>query len=253
MKIKCILIEDEISNEKELYFILRRYDDIEIVGMVQNTDEGIDLVKKLRPQAVFLDINVPNFNGIKLAEEIKDVDSTIAVIFVTAYDKYAVAAFEIKALDYILKPFSIARIEKAVERLKEYINVNKSMKEKLFELICEFNNMERKYIINKIPCENKGKIVLVDVNDIYFFYIKSEKTYVKLNDIIYVTSSTLNDMEKKTGFFRAHRSYLVNLNKIFEIYSWFNGTYKLIMSDYRKSEIPVSRGNVRKLKEIINI
>ncbi|PJI06696.1 MULTISPECIES: LytR/AlgR family response regulator transcription factor [Clostridium] len=255
--IKCILIEDELPAMDELKFILEKYNEIEIVGTAENSNDGIDIIKCLKPEAVFLDINIPTCNGINLAKKIKDVNSKIAVIFVTAYDKYAVDAFEIMALDYILKPFDDKRIDKTVQRLKKYIDISRenniSVESRISELIKELKNAKVVNIINKIPCENNGKIILVDAEDIYFCYIESEKTYIKLYDKIYVTSNNLSEIEEKTGFFRAHRSYVVNINKILEIYSWFNGTYKLVMKDPEKSEIPVSRGNVKKLKEIINI
>lgn len=256
-KIKSVLIEDELPAMDELKFILKKYNEIEIVGTAENSNDGIQIIKHLKPEAVFLDINIPTCNGINLAKKIKSMDSKTAIIFVTAYDKYAVDAFEVMALDYILKPFNDERIGKTIQRLRKYIDMNRGnnalVENQISELIKEFKNVKAVNAINKIPCENNGKIILVDVKDIYFCYIKSEKTYIKLYDKIYITSSNLSEIEEKTGFFRAHRSYVVNINKILEIYSWFNGTYKLVMKDLEKSEIPVSRGNVKKLKEIINI
>nr|WP_329604027.1 LytTR family DNA-binding domain-containing protein [Clostridium hydrogenum] len=107
--------------------------------------------------------------------------------------------------------------------------------------------------INKIPCINNEKIILIDTSDIFFCYIADDKTCVKLNNKVYITTNTLSEIEEKTGFFRTHRSYLVNLNKITEIYSWFNGTYKLIMNDHDKSEVPVSRAHVKEFKEEIQL
>ncbi|URZ00866.1 LytR/AlgR family response regulator transcription factor [Clostridium felsineum] len=252
-KIKCVLLGDEIKNLGELKFILKEYDDIEIIGAAKNDYFAMEFMKKLEPQAVFFDINNYDSNCIDVAKEIKKIDSAIAVVFITAYDKYAVSAFEAKVLDYILKPFDDIRMRKTIERLKEYVSIMRPIENRVLELLNGFKKVSKNYFVNKIPCENEGKIVLVDINDIYFCYIKNEKTYIKLNDNIYTTSNNLSEIEKKTRFFRAHRSYLVNVDKVFEIYSWFNGTYKLVMKDYIKSEVPVSRGNVRKLKEMINI
>ncbi|MDU1441908.1 MAG: response regulator [Clostridium cochlearium] len=104
-KINCIIIEDEIPSADELNYILKNYNFINVVGIAQDAIKGLELIRKLNPQAVFLDINMPSKNGMDLAKEIKAFNENIEIIFITAYDEYAVKAFEIQALDYILKPF----------------------------------------------------------------------------------------------------------------------------------------------------
>jgi two-component system response regulator LytT len=157
-------------------------------------------------------------------------------------------------LDYVLKPFDEKRISITVDRLiNKWKNANKH--EKLPNMINEIiNKMDKvEKLSKKIPCERDGKIILIDLKDIYFCYIEGEKTYVKIKNESYLVGCTLCEIEKKTNFFRAHRSYLVNMDNIKELYSWFNGTYKLVMNDGENSEIPISRNNVKELKKLLGI
>lgn len=253
--LRCIIVEDELPAAEELKFIISQYDFIHVEGMAYDGEGGLTLIKEKRPDAVFLDINMPLQNGIKLAEKINGFDNSIKIIFVTAYEEYAVKAFEVEALDYILKPFDEKRISVTIDRL---VNKYKSEKNKedvlpniINQIIDKIDREEK--LVKRIPCERKGKIVLVDVKDIYFCFIENEKTYVKTKDEQYLVGYTLHQIEEKTEFFRAHRSYLVNMDNIKEMYSWFNGTYKLVMNDNKKTEIPISRNNVKKLKELFVI
>lgn len=253
-KLICVIVEDELPAAEELKYILSQNDSIYVEKMAQDGESGIKIIKDIHPQAVFMDINMPVKSGIELAKEVKEFDSDIDVIFITAYEEHAIEAFEVNALDYVLKPFDEKRIYITIERLLDkWKNVN--TEEKLPDIINEIMNKidKAENSTKKIPCEKNGKIILVDLKDIYFCYIKGEKTYVKAKDESYLVGCTLCQIEKKTKFFRAHRSYLVNIDNIKELYSWFNGTYKLVMDDIEKSEIPISRNNVKKLKELFGI
>lgn len=250
-KLSCIIVEDEIPSAQELEYIISSYDDIEIHGIATNGDEGMKLVKSKKPNAVFLDINMPLKNGIELAKEVKNIDSSIDIIFITAYEEYAVEAFKLYALDYILKPFNEKRIDVTVNRLRKKWNDKLKNVDSLPEMLNEImDKLDReKKLAKRIPCYKNGKIIFLDIDDIFFCYIEDEKTYVKTAEKRYFIGCTLSQIEKKTNFFRVHRSYLVNMDNIKEMYPWFNGTYKLVMSDREKSEIPISRSKVKRLKE----
>ncbi|MCT8976334.1 LytTR family DNA-binding domain-containing protein [Clostridium sp. CX1] len=254
-KLRVIIVEDELPAAEELKFIISQYDFIHVEGVAHDGQKGLELIKEKKPNAVFLDINMPLQNGIKLAEEIKRFDNSIEVIFVTAYEEHAIKAFEVDALDYILKPFDDKRIAVTIDRLISKLNVKKVDQDNIPNIINEIiNKIDRvEKLVKKIPCERKGKIILVDVKDIYFCFIEDEKTYIKTKAEQYLVGYTLHQIEEKTNFFRAHRSYLVNMDNIREMYSWFNGTYKLVMNDNEKSEVPISRNNVKKLKELLEI
>ncbi|BDR87315.1 LytR/AlgR family response regulator transcription factor [Clostridium tetani] len=252
-KINCVIIEDEIPSADELNYTLKNYNFINIVGIAHDGIKGLELIKNLNPHGVFLDINMPSKNGMELAKEIKTWNENIEIIFITAYDKYALKAFEIHALDYILKPFEEERINIAVNRLLEIVEQKKSDEDipKILDKLLDKLHSEEN-LIEKIPCDHFGKIILVPLSQIYFCYTEKDKVYIKTYNKEYISNYTLNKLQKKTKFFRAHRSYLVNLNNIKELFSWFNGTYKLVMKDDKNTEIPISRGNVKHLKDILD-
>ncbi|MEW9096456.1 MAG: LytTR family DNA-binding domain-containing protein [Clostridiaceae bacterium] len=255
MNVNCIIVEDEIPAAEELKHILGNFDFIHVIGMAHDGENGLQLIKSKNPDVVFLDINIPLKNGMDLAKEIKNFNKNIEIIFVTAYEKYALNAFEVAALDYILKPYDDKRILSTVNRLHNSF-ISKSINEQIPKVVNEvIKRIEIKntQITEKLPCEKYGKIVLLNIDDIYFCYAENEKIYIKTKNTTYLTNYTMNRLEKKTELFRAHRSYLVNLNNVKELYSWFNGTYKLVMDDDENSEIPISRKNVRSLKEILDI
>lgn len=254
-KIKCIIVEDEIPSAEELSYVLSQYNFIEISGIAYDSVEALNLINNVSFDVAFLDINIPLGSGMEIAKHIKNDNNALDIIFITAYNMHAIEAFELQAFDYILKPFEEIRISKTINRLKKkYLN-NKEDQKDMFDKISEIINKlsEEEKNLKRIPCEENGIIKLVDVSDIYYCYIEDEKTYIKTSEKSYFTNYTLCKIETKTSFFRVHRSYLVNIDKIKELYSWFNGTYKLIIDDNEKTEIPVSRSNVKKLKELLGI
>ncbi|NEZ46792.1 response regulator transcription factor [Clostridium niameyense] len=252
-KIKALIVEDEDPAIEELKYILSKYDFIDNLSIAKDSITAYDLAKKINPDVIFMDVNVPIENGISVGKKIKKFNKEINIIYITAYEQHAVSAFEIDALDYILKPFDESRIDITIDRLIH--RIEKKSTEKVPIVLDEILNKleEGKNVLKKIPCERNGKIILVKTKDIYYCYTSEDKTYVKLKDKQYITNNTLKEIESKTNFFRVHRSYIVNIDNIKELYSWFNGTYKVVMDDEENSEVPVSRSNVRKIKEVLGI
>lgn len=254
-KVNCIIVEDEIPAAEELNYIIGKYKNMRIVKICYDGKSAIEAIKKEKPDVVFLDINIPERNGTEVAEIIKKFDASIDIIFVTAYEKYALKAFELYALDYILKPFDEKRINTTIDRIiskrRETIKDDDKIPYMLNRIIDEIGRDKK--LLKKIPCESNGKTILVDVRDIFYCYIEGDKTYVKTKNEKYVVTYNLCQIEDRTGFFRCHRSYLVNMDNVKEFFSWFNGTYKLVMNDVQKSEVPISRNNVKKLKEYFNL
>lgn len=253
--VKCVIIEDEFPSAEELKYILSKHKNMSVVGVAYDGDTGIELTKKQKPNVVFIDINMPVKNGIEVAKIIKDFNYPIDIIFVTAYAKYAVQAFEMYVLDYVLKPFDESRINITINRIIDKWNKTRIQTEKIPNMLNTIIDKidKDKKLLKKVPCERKGKIILVDLKDIYYFFIENEKTYVKTQNNKYIVGCTLCQIQCKTNFFRCHRSYLVNMDNVKEFYSWFNGSYKLVMADNEKSEIPISRTNVKKLKDYFEI
>jgi two-component system response regulator LytT len=247
-EVKIIIVEDEKISSDELKYIISKNSRFKIIGQAYDGISALELVKNQEPEVVFIDINIPGKNGVELAEEIKKILPDTILIFLTAYDIYAIKAFELRVYDYILKPYDEKRIAESLNCISNTIN-NRNEN----EIIDFLGKLDNKQVLKKVPCENNGRIILVDVSKIYLCYSEDEKNYVKTDEETYYTTKTLQELVEKTNFFRCHRSYIVNLEKIKEVYSWFNGTYRLIMDDAENSEIPVSRTHVREIKELLGI
>jgi len=253
-KIRCIIVEDEIPAAEELKYLISQHDDFVVEAIAYNGEEGDKKIKDLNPDVIFLDINMPLMNGVELAKKIQEEDLGTVIVFLTAYSEHAIKAFELNVLDYILKPVDENRLEKTLDRIRTKFSDEKEtgdIPEVLAKLMEKFEQKNSPY--KKLPGEINGKIVLIDMKDIFYCYIEGEKTYIKTFNENYLTGDTLNCLEKKTNFFRAHRSFIVNLDNVKELYAWFNGAYKIVMNDSAMSEIPISRNNVKKLKEILGL
>jgi len=253
-KIRCVIVEDEIPSAEELKFLISGYEDFAVEAMASNGKEGYETIMETKPDVIFLDINMPLQNGVELARKIYQENEEAIIVFLTACNEHAIEAFELNALDYILKPVDEQRLDRTIERIRNKIDEGRKHNELPDMLSKMMDRLENKQnVYNKLPGELNGKIIFVDRKDIYYCYIEEEKTYIKTYSESFVTGNTLNHIEKKTDFFRVHRSYIVNLDNIKELFAWFNGTYKLVMRDSKKSEIPVSRNHVKKLKELLGL
>lgn len=251
--IECLIVEDEAPAIEEIKFNLSKYNDVTIKGCATNYIDALSKIEKENFDAVFLDINIPGGSGIDLGRLIKKKNEKIDIIFITAYDEYAIKAFEYNALDYILKPIDEKRFNETVNRLRDSFKRKNSDIYFINEKIEEVMKKVLKEREKAIPCEVNGKIILINIDDIIYFSIEKENTIIKTFNSTYETKFTLNELEDMTGFLRTHRSFLVNPNKVKEIHPWFNGTYKMIMKDNNNSEIPVSRSKARYVKDYYKI
>jgi two-component system response regulator LytT len=253
-KIKAIIIEDELPALKELQYILEQTGIVEVIDTAVDGVKGFEKICSASPDVVFVDVQIPGISGVELVKKIRESGNDQMVVFTTAYDEHAIKAFELDAADYILKPYSEERIKKTVERLHERLGAKDNVIEKVNYIINSVLKNGHEYPkYNKIPCDQYGRVILVNEDDIIFCLIDNEQTFIKTANKKYLTNYTLHELEERFSFFRVHRSYLVNLNKIKELYPWFHGTYKIVMLDDSKTEIPVSRNNVKKLKDILGI
>jgi two-component system response regulator LytT len=247
-QMKIVIVEDEKISNDELKYIVSKDNRFRVVGQAYDGISGLRLIENENPEVVFIDINIPGKSGIELAKEIKLILPDTILIFLTAYEAYAIKAFELKIYDYILKPYDEKRIIESLNcALNTIINKNEN------DISCILDKLEQSKSLKRIPCDNNGRIILIDVNKISFCYSEGEKNYVKTNKEIYYTSKTLQELSEKTNFFRCHRSYIVNLEKVKEVYPWFNGTYKLIVDNLERDEIPVSRSHVKEVKMALGL
>ncbi len=247
-EIKIVIVEDERISNDELKYIVSKDKRFKVVGQAYDGINALKLIENEEPEVVFIDINIPGKSGIELAEEVKELLPDVILIFLTAYENYAIKAFELKIYDYILKPYDEKRIMESLNCALSTIN-NKNES----SIINILDKLEQTKNIKRIPCENNGRIILIDVSKISFCYSEGEKNYVKTDKEIYYTTKTLQELGGKTNFFRCHRSYIVNLEKVKEVYPWFNGTYKLIIDNTDSDEIPVSRLHVKEVKMALGL
>ncbi len=236
--LSAIVVDDEKPARDELTFLLKEVGGVEVVAEAGCAAEAITALQNHPCDVLFLDINMPDANGLKLAGALRTLNFPPAVVFVSAYSEYAVDAFEVKAVDYLLKPVDEKRLKKAIEAVEKSVAFqHKAQKGK------------------QIACEKAGKKVMVNASDILFCTARDDYAYVEAKDGKYFAPCSLSNIEKQLdgfGFMRIHRSYLVNLNCVEEAVTAENGamTLKIANTDF---EIPVSRRKIPLLKKAMQV
>lgn len=246
MQIKALIVDDEIAARSELKFALDAYSEIDVVGEAENANEALSMLKKERIDVIFLDINMPDMSGMQVVKEMNSNGKVPLVIFVTAYDEYAVDAFSVDAVDYLLKPFSEKRFEHTIDKLM------KALEESGKETSSEFKELS----LLKIPVQKGGKTVLIPKDDILYSQAHGDYTYVFTIDNRYLCDYTLSELEVKlsgSSFFRTHRSFIVNLNRVDQISTMPGGNFILHIKNGKSAEVPVSRRQAKKLKTILGL
>jgi two-component system response regulator LytT len=255
MPISCIIVDDEQLALEELNFLLDSIPDVKVIGQGRNGLEAIRLVEELEPDLLFLDIEMPGLNGFKVVEKLILRDELPQIVFVTAYDQYAVRAFEVNAVDYLLKPVEKSRLEKAVQRARRQLEtevVSDSRIKSLLQMMTPASPKRAKLLV-----KDKNRNILVDSEEVIFVTVSEGIISLTTRELTGETNyRTLEDLQADLdpdSFWRVHRSYLVNINKIVEVVPWFNRTLQLKMGDKKQTEIPVSRSHSKRLKEYLKL
>ncbi|MEW9123582.1 MAG: LytTR family DNA-binding domain-containing protein [Thermotaleaceae bacterium] len=251
---RCIIVDDEAPAREEIKYLLENIDDfqIEIVGEAGDGKIALELIKTLKPDVIFLDIQMRGLSGFDLAKEALKSDICPFIVFITAYNQYAIKAFEINAIDYILKPISASRLINTISRVSGLLQQQKR-NGNIDQLI---NYLAQPKYPSKICVYSNGKHIPLDPQDIIYVSLEGRNTSIKSKKGDFSSNLTLGEMEEKLkygNFFRCHRSFLINIDEILEIDNWFNGTYQVIMKGHEKDKIPVSRSNANKFKCLMNI
>ncbi len=252
--IKIIIIDDEEPARTELKFLLEQYDDIQVLAEASDGEMAVNLCYELKPDLIFMDIQMPAFSGIEAAEILINSVNPPYIIFVTAYDAYAIRAFELHAIDYLLKPVEQDRLESSLDRIRKLLNsdheISVSMKA-MKEMLGGFNQNRNNRIIT--VCRDE-KFYPVPIEKIKYAFADDKRTYLITVSGKFTYKNTLHHLEEilPQNFIRTHRSYIVNINFIKDIEPMFNGAYQItILND--DNPVPLSRSHSKNFKEIIQM
>ena len=238
--LKVLIVDDEPLARENLRVLLEDESDIEIVGECANAVEALGAVHKLRPDVLFLDIQMPRISGLEMVGML-DPDQRPYVVFLTAFDEYAVKAFEEHAFDYLLKPIEAPRLAKTLQRLRQERGVQD------ISLLPE-NQQALKFI----PCTGHSRIWLLQMDDVAFVSSRMSGVYVTSHEGKEgFTELTLRTLEQRTPLMRCHRQYLVNMAHLQEIRFEDNGQAELLLRDGHT--VPVSRRYLKNLKEALGL
>jgi two-component system response regulator LytT len=259
MPLSAVIVDDEQLARDELAYLLKNVDDVNVVAQGKNGVEAVNLIREHNPDLVFLDVQMPGLDGFGVIKKLLDKKVPLPkIVFATAFDQYAVKAFEVNAVDYLLKPFDKTRVAQSIQKAKTKLESASGPSEKLETLVRMLESQKPQ--TSKILLKAGGRLFLVNQKDICFASID--------DGVITVVTSGLNGMEGQSNcrtleelldsldpnlFWRAHRGYLVNINRIKEVVPWFKSSYQLRMDDKKQTEIPVSRAQTKRLRELFGL
>jgi two-component system response regulator LytT len=266
-ELRAVLVDDEQLARDELGYLLGQVGGIEVIGQAGNGVEALTTIDRLQPDVVFLDVQMPGLTGFEVARRMLDKQASSHIIFVTAYDQHAIEAFEVNAVDYLLKPVDPTRLELAVQRARRRIQLDRpadraadvpdaavinDQLEKIVQLVAERQSRRERLAI-KVG----ERFLLVQAEEIIYASLADESIIVVTGQHAgtsnYRTLDELHARLDPSVFWRVHRSHLVNINKIKEIVPWFSRNYILRMKDAKATEIPVSRMQTRRLREYLKL
>jgi len=257
MKIQVLIVDDEQPARDELAFLLKSIPDVEVVGQGKNGPEALNLIRDLSPQLVLLDVQMPGLDGFGVIKKLLEKKLPLPLfVFATAYDHYAVHAFEVSAIDYLLKPIARVRLEKAISKVRRMIEAAESTHEKLDKLVQMLGERPAGQK-TKLMVRSAGRLFLVDSDNVIYASVVDGVVSLVTKDlegesVFHSIEDLYENLDPKT-FWRTHRSYIVNINRIKEVIPWFKGSYQLRMEDRKQTEIPVSRAQTKKLRELFKL
>ncbi|GFM36391.1 LytR/AlgR family response regulator transcription factor [Desulfovibrio psychrotolerans] len=291
MVIRCIIVDDEPPARDEWEYILSRMEGVEVVATAPSASLALEAIYRHEPDLVFLDIEMPGGNGFTVVEQLMDMEDPPLVIFATAFDQYAIRAFEENAIDYILKPLEEARVRKGLDKVRQRLSGTRkegarqqpdtarqhsdaakgdspasppdpettegtaSSQGSLEHLL---TLMGQRASFTRISVESMGRVLLLQPQDVFFCRADDKKVWAHTRTDRFlchgqVNMGRLEERLEPHAFFRANRSDLVNMERVREFAPWFNGKYTMIMNDAVGTEIVVSRSRVKAFKERLGL
>jgi two-component system LytT family response regulator/two-component system response regulator LytT len=255
MDLRTLVVDDEQLARDELCFQLDQMGGVEVVGQAANGVEAVEALERLRPDIIFLDIQMPGLTGFEVARHVVGTGQATHVVFVTAFDQYAVEAFEVNAVDYLLKPVEKARLEQAVQRARRRLDGGGPLNEHLEKIVRMVG--ERQQRRGQVAVKVGERFLLVQADDVIYASLNGDTISIVTGQVAGTSNyRTLDELQASLDpdvFWRVHRSHLVNINKIKEIVPWFSRNYILRMKDAKGSEIPVSRSQTKRLRDYLKL
>jgi two-component system response regulator LytT len=270
MSISALIIDDEQLAREELKYLLDQAGGVDVVAQGANGIEAVDLIEEHHPDVVFLDVQMPGLDGFAVIKRLmdrhsakpgKDAEPLPQIVFATAYDQYAVRAFDVNAVDYLLKPFDRARVEQALERARGRIaDSSPSALPESSQIDALLRLLNRPQVAAqpaRLIVQAQSRLLLVDQAEICYAAI--DEGVIRVVTQTFEGNSKCRTLEELLElldpalFWRAHRGFVVNINHIREVVPWFKSSYQLRMNDKKQTEIPVSRAQTRRLRELFNL
>jgi two-component system LytT family response regulator/two-component system response regulator LytT len=262
MELRALVVDDESPAREELVYLLGDVADVTVVGQAENGIEALGKIEDLEPDLVFLDVQMPGLTGFEVARQALAKGFDTELVFVTAYDQHAIEAFEVNAVDYLLKPVDPARLVQAVQRAQRRLSAERAPGapaglqnaevERIVQLVAE-RQQRRERLAVKVG----DRFVLIQADEVIFASLADDGITVVANHLAGTSNfRTLDELQAHldpNAFWRVHRAHLVNINKIKEIVPWFSRNYILRMRDPKATEIPVSRAQTKRLREYLRL
>jgi two-component system LytT family response regulator/two-component system response regulator LytT len=252
--ISTLVVDDERLAREELSYLLRDFPEIEVLQTASNGLEAINLIRELEPDLVFLDVQMPGLDGLGVIKKLREQGAYMPhFVLATAFDQYAVEAFRVEAIDYLLKPVERERLGESVGRAKRAIDEKQHGQEKLSSAAELKNGPQR----SKLLVKNNNRNLIVDAQDMIYATIDDGLITVVTSHFEgqsnYRTIEELQSNLDPNLFWRVHRSFLVNVNRIREVIPWFKSSFQLKMDDKKQTEIPVSRIQTKRLRALLKL
>jgi len=255
--LRTVVVDDEQLAREELCFLLDQIPGIEVIAQAGDGPEALNVIAEHAPDLVMLDVQMPGLTGFEVARRLLQRDTESHLVFVTAYDQHAIEAFDVNAVDYILKPVEADRLATAVERVRKRMHSDRGQAgapnlDRVLRFLAERQNRR-----DQLAVKVADRFLLVQAEDVVHASVEDDVITVVTNSLSGTSNyRTLDELQARLDpeiFWRVHRSHLVNINKIREIVPWFSRNYILKMKDTKGSEIPVSRAQTRRLREYLKL
>lgn len=258
--VRTVVVDDEQLAREELCYLLGRVGGVEVVGQAGNGVDALEVIEDTRPDLVMLDVQMPGLTGFEVARRLTGNGFDAHLVFVTAFDRHAIQAFEVNAVDYLLKPVEAERLGTAVDRVRRRMQSDRPGArpgtngeiERLLQLLGERQD-RREQLAIKVA----DRFILIHADDIIHASVEDDVITLVTNSLSGTSNyRTLDELQARLDpavFWRVHRSHLVNINKVKEIVPWFSRNYLLRMKDAKGTEIPVSRSQTKRLREYLRL